>query len=90
MVAACERGESPNQLQGFEVPTFGSSGTRYVVTLATVLHLRHLRHGVLGVCVGSGRGIAPALENASLMQGTPVVWAVQLKRARRPARPALQ
>jgi acetyl-CoA acetyltransferase family protein len=74
--------ELPNQLQGFEVPDdrlnpnggavaighpFGSSGTRYVLTLATELHLRHLRYGVLGVCVGSGQGVALVLENASLM-----------------------
>jgi acetyl-CoA acetyltransferase family protein len=70
--------ELPNQLDGFEVPDdrlnpnggavaighpFGSSGTRYVLTLATELHLRHLRYGVLGVCVGSGQGVAMVLEN---------------------------
>jgi acetyl-CoA acetyltransferase len=72
--------ELPNQLHGFEVPDdrlnpnggavaighpFGSSGTRYVLTLATELHLRHLRYGVLGVCVGSGQGVALVLENPS-------------------------
>jgi acetyl-CoA acetyltransferase family protein len=69
------------QLDGFEVPDdrlnpnggavaighpFGSSGTRYVLTLATELHLRHLRYGVLGVCVGSGQGVALVLENDNL------------------------
>jgi acetyl-CoA acetyltransferase family protein len=73
--------ELPHQLQGFEVPDdrlnpnggavaighpFGSSGTRYVLTLATELHLRRLRYGVLGVCVGSGQGVALVLENARL------------------------
>jgi acetyl-CoA acetyltransferase family protein len=71
--------ELPNQLDGFEVPDddrlnpnggavaighpFGSSGTRYVLTLATELHLRQKRWGVLGVCVGSGQGVAMVLEN---------------------------
>jgi acetyl-CoA acetyltransferase family protein len=70
--------ELPNQLDGFEVPDdrlnpnggavaighpFGSSGTRYVLTLATELRLRELRYGVLGVCVGSGQGVALVLEN---------------------------
>ena len=69
-----------NQLDGFEVPDerlnpnggavaighpFGSSGTRYVLTLATELRLRGLRYGVLGVCVGSGQGVALVLENPS-------------------------
>jgi acetyl-CoA acetyltransferase family protein len=70
--------ELPNQLGGFQVPDeglnpnggavaighpFGSSGTRYVLTLATELRLRKLRYGVLGVCVGSGQGVALVLEN---------------------------
>jgi acetyl-CoA acetyltransferase family protein len=70
--------ELPNQLGGFEVPDdrlnpnggavaighpFGSSGTRYVLTLATELSLRGLRYGVAGVCVGSGQGVAIVLEN---------------------------
>jgi acetyl-CoA acetyltransferase family protein len=70
--------ELSNQLDGFEVPDnrlnpnggavaighpFGSSGTRYVLTLATELRLRELRYGVLGVCVGSGQGVAMVLEN---------------------------
>jgi acetyl-CoA acetyltransferase len=70
--------ELPKQLDGFEVPDeklnpnggavaighpFGSSGTRYVLTLATELRLREARYGVLGVCVGSGQGVAMVLEN---------------------------
>ena len=72
--------ELPRQLNGFEVPDdrlnpnggavaighpFGSSGTRYVLTLATELHLRKARFGILGVCVGSGQGVALVLENAN-------------------------
>ena len=72
--------ELPNQLGGFQVPDerlnpnggavaighpFGSSGTRYVLTLATELRERGVRYGVLGVCVGSGQGVALVLENAS-------------------------
>ncbi len=74
--------ELPHQLDGFEVPDerlnpnggavaighpFGSSGTRYVLTLATELHLRHARYGVLGVCVGSGQGVALVLENGQAL-----------------------
>jgi acetyl-CoA acetyltransferase family protein len=70
--------ELPNQLDGFEVPDeklnpnggavaighpFGASGTRYVLTLATELRARGARYGVLGVCVGSGQGVALVLEN---------------------------
>jgi acetyl-CoA acetyltransferase family protein len=66
------------QLDGFEVPDerlnpnggavaighpFGSSGTRYVLTLATELRTRGVRYGTLGVCVGSGQGVALVLEN---------------------------
>jgi acetyl-CoA acetyltransferase family protein len=72
--------ELPNQLDGFEIPDeklnpnggavaighpFGSSGTRYVLTLATELRERALRYGVLGVCVGSGQGVALVLENVA-------------------------
>jgi acetyl-CoA acetyltransferase family protein len=72
--------ELPNQLDGFRVPDarlnpnggavaighpFGSSGTRYVLTLATELRERAARYGVLGVCVGSGQGVALVLENPS-------------------------
>jgi acetyl-CoA acetyltransferase family protein len=71
--------ELPNQLDGFQIPDeklnpnggavaighpFGSSGTRYVLTLATELRQRGARYGVLGVCVGSGQGVAMVLENA--------------------------
>jgi acetyl-CoA acetyltransferase family protein len=71
--------ELPNQLDGFTVSDeklnpnggavaighpFGSSGTRYVLTLATELAERNARYGVLGVCVGSGQGVALVLENA--------------------------
>lgn len=70
--------ELPKQLDGFEVPDeklnpnggavaighpFGSSGTRYVLTLAIELRERGVRYGVLGVCVGSGQGVALVLEN---------------------------
>jgi acetyl-CoA acetyltransferase family protein len=70
--------ELPRQLDGFEVPDerlnpnggavaighpFGSSGTRYVLTLATELRVREAHYGVLGVCVGSGQGVALVLEN---------------------------
>jgi acetyl-CoA acetyltransferase len=34
-----------------------------VLTLATELRLRQARYGVLGVCVGSGQGVALVLEN---------------------------
>ena len=72
--------ELPNQLGGFQVPDeklnpnggavaighpFGSSGTRYVLALATELRERNARYGVLGVCVGSGQGVALVLENAA-------------------------
>ncbi|MGA8369077.1 MAG: thiolase family protein [Acidimicrobiales bacterium] len=75
--------ELPRQLDGFEVPDdrlnpnggavaighpFGSSGTRYVLTLATELQLRSARFGALGVCVGSGQGVALVLENVSTAQ----------------------
>ena len=43
---------------------FGASGTRYVLTLAIDLQVRKGRYGVLGVCVGSGQGVALVLENA--------------------------
>jgi acetyl-CoA acetyltransferase family protein len=70
--------EMPNQLGGFQVPDeklspnggavaighpFGASGTRYVLTLATELRERKARYGVLGVCIGSGQGVALVLEN---------------------------
>ena len=70
--------ELPKQLDEFEVPDeklnpnggavasghpFGASGTRYVLTLATELRERKARYGVIGVCVGSGQGVALVLEN---------------------------
>lgn len=73
--------ELANQLGGYTVPDdklnpnggaveighpFGSSGTRYVLTLATELRERRVRYGVLGVCVGSGQGVAMVLENPRL------------------------
>jgi acetyl-CoA acetyltransferase family protein len=42
---------------------FGDSGTRCVLTLATELHERGLRYGAIGVCVGSGQGVALVIEN---------------------------
>jgi acetyl-CoA acetyltransferase len=72
--------ELPKQLDGFLVPDerlnpnggavaighpFGSSGTRYVLTLATELRERGARYGVVGGCVGSGQGVALILENPS-------------------------
>jgi acetyl-CoA acetyltransferase family protein len=74
-VAIANLRELSNQLDGFQVPDerlnpnggavaighpFGSSG---VLTLATELRHRHARYGVLGVCVGSGQGVALVLEN---------------------------
>jgi 3-oxo-5,6-didehydrosuberyl-CoA/3-oxoadipyl-CoA thiolase len=70
--------ELTNQLDGFIVPDdkltpnggavatghpFGASGTRYVLTLATELRERNARYGVIGVCIGSGQGVALVLEN---------------------------
>jgi acetyl-CoA acetyltransferase family protein len=72
--------ELSQQLDGFEVPDdrlnpnggavaighpFGASGTRYVLTLATELSVRGARYGVLGVCVGSGQGVALVIEGTS-------------------------
>jgi acetyl-CoA acetyltransferase family protein len=70
--------ELSNQLDGFTIPDekltpnggavatghpFGASGTRYVLTVATELRERNARYGVIGVCIGSGQGIALILEN---------------------------
>jgi acetyl-CoA acetyltransferase family protein len=41
---------------------FGDSGTRCVLTLATELREREARYGVIGICVGSGQGVALVLE----------------------------
>ena len=73
--------ELSNQLDGFVIPDdkltpnggavatghpFGASGTRYVLTLATELRERNARYGVIGVCIGSGQGIALVLENPAV------------------------
>jgi acetyl-CoA acetyltransferase family protein len=70
--------ELPNQLDGFRVPhdkltpnggavaighPFGASGARYVLTLSTELRQRGLRYGAIGVCIGSGQGVALVIEN---------------------------
>ncbi|MDH6198314.1 acetyl-CoA acetyltransferase family protein [Mycobacterium frederiksbergense] len=70
--------ELPNQLGGFVIPDekltpnggavaighpFGATGARYVLTLATELRERNARYGAIGVCVGSGQGVAVVLEN---------------------------
>ncbi|MEU0544721.1 thiolase family protein [Nocardia sp. NPDC005978] len=70
--------ELPNQLGGFTVPDekltpnggavaighpFGATGARYVLTLATELRERNARYGAIGVCIGSGQGVAIVLEN---------------------------
>jgi 3-oxo-5,6-didehydrosuberyl-CoA/3-oxoadipyl-CoA thiolase len=44
---------------------FGDSGTRCVLTLATELHERGLRYGAIGVCVGSGQGVALVIERVT-------------------------
>jgi acetyl-CoA acetyltransferase family protein len=41
---------------------FGDSGTRCVLTLTTELNERGLRYGAIGICVGSGQGVALILE----------------------------
>jgi acetyl-CoA acetyltransferase family protein len=43
---------------------FGDSGTRCVLTLATEFAERDARYGCLGICVGSGQGVAIVLERA--------------------------
>ncbi|MFB8003261.1 thiolase family protein [Nocardia sp. NPDC056000] len=70
--------ELPNQLGGFVIPDekltpnggavaighpFGATGARYVLTLATELRERNARYGAIGVCIGSGQGVAIVLEN---------------------------
>jgi acetyl-CoA acetyltransferase len=42
---------------------FGDSGTRNVLTLATELRERQARYGAIGICVGSGQGVAVVLEH---------------------------
>ena len=41
---------------------FGDSGTRNVLTVATELRERKARYGAIGICVGSGQGVALVLE----------------------------
>ena len=44
---------------------FGDSGTRCVLTLVTELQERRARYGCVGICVGSGQGVAAILERIS-------------------------
>jgi acetyl-CoA acetyltransferase len=44
---------------------FGDSGTRGVLTLAIELNQRAARYGCLGICIGSGQGVAIVLERPS-------------------------
>jgi acetyl-CoA acetyltransferase family protein len=44
---------------------FGDSGTRLVVSLTTELQEREARYGIIGVCVGSGQGVALLIERVS-------------------------
>ncbi|MGV9803858.1 thiolase family protein [Mycobacterium sp. NPDC003449] len=70
--------ELPHQLDGFAIPDdkltpnggavaighpFGATGARYVLTLATEMRERGVRYGAVGVCIGSGQGVAMVLEN---------------------------
>jgi len=70
--------ELPRQLNGFEIPDekltpnggavaighpFGATGARYILTLATEMRERGVRYGAVGVCIGSGQGVAMVLEN---------------------------
>ncbi|OBH14184.1 thiolase family protein [Mycobacterium sp. E1747] len=72
--------ELPNQLDGFVVPDdkltpnggavaighpFGATGARYLLTLAIELAERGARYGVIGVCIGSGQGVAVVLESVA-------------------------
>jgi acetyl-CoA acetyltransferase family protein len=69
--------ELPKQLDGFTIPDdklspnggavaighpFGATGGRYVITLATELRQREARYGAVGICIGSGQGVALILE----------------------------
>jgi acetyl-CoA acetyltransferase len=71
--------ELSTQFKAFEVPDdrlnlngaavalghpFGASGTRYLLSLAISMRERNARYGVLGLCAGSGRGMAVLLENS--------------------------
>ena len=41
---------------------FGDSGTRCVLTVVTELQVRRARYGCVGICVGSGQGVAAIIE----------------------------
>jgi len=43
---------------------FGATGTRYLLTLAHQLRATGARYGCVGVCVGSGQGVALVIERA--------------------------
>jgi acetyl-CoA acetyltransferase len=43
---------------------FGASEKRYLLTLAISMRERNARYGVLGLCTGSGQGMAVLLENS--------------------------
>jgi acetyl-CoA acetyltransferase len=43
---------------------FGDSGTRNVLTLTVELQVRQARYGCIGICIGSGEGVALVLERA--------------------------
>jgi len=44
---------------------FGATGTRYLLTLAQQLRVSGARYGCVGVCVGSGQGVALVIERAA-------------------------
>ena len=44
---------------------FGATGTRYLLTLAHQLRVTGARYGCVGVCVGSGQGVALVIERAA-------------------------
>ena len=43
---------------------FGDSGSRCVLTLPAELRERDGRYGAIGICVGSGQGVALVIERA--------------------------
>jgi 3-oxo-5,6-didehydrosuberyl-CoA/3-oxoadipyl-CoA thiolase len=45
---------------------FGDSGTRCILTLALELAETGSRYGCVGICVGSGQGVALVIENANV------------------------
>ena len=45
--------------------TCASAGTFLVLSLAMELQEREARYGAMGVCVGSGHGVALVIEGAS-------------------------